>query len=59
MLTMAAPSGAGGIPAVVTDGGGAADVRRASSRRYGAPLGVRVPAAVSPRSGISVLGSPL
>jgi hypothetical protein len=33
MLTMAAPSGAGGIPAVVTDGGGAADVRRASSRR--------------------------
>jgi Tetratricopeptide repeat len=34
MLTMAAPSGAGGIPAAVTDGGGAADVRRASSRRY-------------------------
>jgi len=33
MLTIAAPSGAGGIPAAVTDGGGAADVRRASSRR--------------------------
>jgi len=39
MLTMAAPSGAGGIPAVVTDGGGAADVRRASSRRYLQPAG--------------------
>ena len=30
---MAAPSGTGGTPAAVTDGGGAADVRRASSRR--------------------------
>jgi hypothetical protein len=34
MLTMAAPSGTDGIPAAVTDGGGAANVRRASSRRY-------------------------
>jgi hypothetical protein len=33
MLTMAAPSGTDGIPAAVTDGGGAANVRRASSRR--------------------------
>lgn len=31
---MAAPSGTGGTPAVVMDGGGAAYVRRASSRRY-------------------------
>jgi hypothetical protein len=31
MLTMAAPSGTDGIPAAVTDGGGAANVRRARS----------------------------
>jgi hypothetical protein len=35
------------------------DLKVNANRRYGAPLGVRVPAAVSPRSGISVLGSPL
>src|SRR6266516_6478969 len=33
MLTAAAPSGTGGTPAAVTDGGGGADMRRASSRR--------------------------
>jgi len=33
MLTMAAPSGTGATPAAVTVGGGAADVRRTSSRR--------------------------
>ncbi|HYZ57899.1 MAG TPA: hypothetical protein VE733_30960, partial [Streptosporangiaceae bacterium] len=32
MLTMAAPSGTGGTPAAVTDGGGGADMRRASNR---------------------------
>ncbi len=31
MLTMAAPSDTDGIPAAVTDGGGSADVRRASA----------------------------
>jgi len=30
MLTVAAPSGSGGTPAAVTDGGGGADMRRAS-----------------------------
>jgi hypothetical protein len=34
VFTMAALSGAGGVPAAVTDGGGAADARRASTRRY-------------------------
>jgi hypothetical protein len=29
MLTVAAPSGTGGIPAAVTDGGGGTDMRRA------------------------------
>ena len=33
-LTVAAPSSRGGTPAAVTDGGGGADMRRASSRRY-------------------------
>lgn len=39
MLTMAAPSGPGVTQAAVTDGGGTADVRRASSRlaRCGSP----------------------
>ena len=32
MLTVAAPSGIGGTPAAVTDGGGRADMRRASIR---------------------------
>lgn len=45
--TVAAPSGSGGAPAAVTDGGGAADVRRASIRRYvrlsGIALGGRSP----------------
>jgi hypothetical protein len=41
MLTMAAPSGVSGIPAAVTGGGGAADLRRASSRiRFGANFGL-------------------
>ncbi len=34
MLTAAAPSGRGGTPAAVTNGGAGADMRRASSRRY-------------------------
>lgn len=35
MLTMAAPSSTGGTPAVVTDGGGAVDVRHTiSAVRY-------------------------
>ncbi len=34
MLTMAAPSGTGGTPAAITEGGGGADMRRASNRRY-------------------------
>ena len=36
MLIAAAPSGTGGTPAAVTDGGGRADMRRASTRRYAA-----------------------
>jgi hypothetical protein len=34
MLIVAAPSGTGGSPAAVTDGGARANMRRASSRRY-------------------------
>ena len=41
MLTMSAPSGSVGTPAAVTDGGGGANMRRASSRRSGAdPIGL-------------------
>ncbi len=38
MLTVAAPSGSGGAPAAVTDGGGRADMRRASTRLIEASL---------------------
>ena len=42
MLTMAAPSGTGGTPAAVTEGGGGADMRCASNRfRYARPTVVR------------------
>jgi len=34
MLIVATPSGSGGTPAAVTDGGGEVDMRRASTRRY-------------------------
>jgi hypothetical protein len=46
MLTMAAPSGTGGTPAAVTDGGGGADMRRASNRyarQTGRPISSLMP----------------
>jgi len=52
MLTMAAPSGAGGVPAAVTDGGGSADVRRASSRSVRVEYGTR-PCGRLPVTGLS------
>jgi hypothetical protein len=39
MLTVAAPSGSGGTRAAVTDGGGGADMLRASSRLIGVNSG--------------------
>ena len=41
MLTVTAPSGTGGTPAAVTDGGGGAGMRRASNRPAGAFLQAR------------------
>ena len=46
MLTMAAPSGTGGTPAAVTDGGGGADMQRASNRyarQTGRPISSLLP----------------
>ncbi len=48
MLTMAAPSSTGGTPAVVTDGGGAVDVRHTIPADMGGNLVASATACTAP-----------